>query len=45
MPESVIITAPIIFYIRLFFIYRAQFTRKGQKIAIKTHKGLEDMID
>lgn len=45
MPESVIITAPIIFYVRLFFIYRAQFTRKGQKLAIKTHKGLEEMID
>lgn len=45
MPESVIITAPILFYIRLFFIYRAQFTRKGQRIALKTHQGLEDMIN
>lgn len=44
MPESVIITAPIIFYIRVFFIYRAQFTRKGQKLAIKTKKGLEEYI-
>lgn len=44
MPESVIITAPIIFFIRAFVIYRAQFTRKGQKLAIKTHKGLEDFI-
>ena len=44
MPESVIITAPIAFFIRAFFIYRAQFTRKGQKLAIKTKKGLEDMI-
>lgn len=45
MPESVIITAPIIFFIRTFIIYRAQFTRKGQKLSIKTHKGLEEMID
>ncbi len=45
MPESVIITAPIIFFIRTFVIYRAQFTKKGQKLAIKTHKGLEDFID
>lgn len=45
MPESVIITAPIIFFIRTFVIYRAQFTRKGQKLSIKIHKGLEEMID
>lgn len=44
MPESIIITTPIIFFIRVFIIYRAQFTRKGQKLAIKTKKGLEDLI-
>ena len=44
MPESIIITTPIIFSIRLIIIYRAQFTRKGQKLAIKTKKGLEDLI-
>lgn len=44
MPESVIITSPIIFFVRAFFIYRAQFTRKGQKLAIKTKKGLEDLM-